>query len=116
MRLTSPIAATLLCQTLVASPLLAEGRSIIHLEVGEPDFATADHQAQPAPDVVKRRQVVHQPCTALRISGTSTSGRQIPPDSANSCARGDIFRQVLLMICSHFSSLYSGCFAAKLFM
>ena len=60
---------------------------------------------QPRCDVVQ--------VTALRIRGTRGSGSRMAPERANSRARPDIFFQVLRMIWSHFSSLYSGCFSAK---
>ncbi len=55
----------------------------------------------------------HAPVTALVISGTSGSGSLSLPESANSCARDDIFFQVLRMMSSHLSSEYSGCLPAK---
>ena len=84
-----------------------------HACLARADLAAADHQAQLVPDIGKDRQIVHHSCTAFRISGTSASGSLILPASANSCARDDIFCQVLRMICIHFASSYSGCCATN---
>jgi hypothetical protein len=47
------------------------------------------------------------------INGTSGSGSLMPPPVAKAWARSDIFFQVLRMMSSHFSSLYSACLAGE---
>lgn len=51
--------------------------------------------------------------TALTITGTRGSGNFTAPDRANARADSDILAQVLRIISSHFSSLYSGCFSTN---
>src|SRR5512135_142302 len=84
-----------------------------HARLALGDVTAADYQASLAFGVYEDWQKIHTYLTAFKISGTSASGNAILPASAKSCARGDIFCQVFLMIWIHFSSSYSGCCVAK---